>query len=121
MSQDRVQRNARTGVSIPGITLPKGGGAITGMGEKSQSNPVTGTASFQIPVKISASRNNFQPEITLSYDSGNGNSAFGLGWSTGIPSITRKTQKGLPRYDDQNESDTFLFSGAEDLVPYLEE
>jgi len=34
-----------------------------------------------------------------------------------LPSITRKTDKGLPRYDDAQESDTFILSGAEDLVP----
>jgi len=30
---------------------------------------------------------------------------------------TRKTDKGLPRYGDR--TDTFLISGAEDLVPLL--
>ena len=35
----------------------------------------------------------------------------------GLPSITRKTDKGLPRYDDAAESDVFILSGAEDLVP----
>src|SRR5262249_11272584 len=31
--------------------------------------------------------------------------------------ITRKTDKGLPRYDDAHDSDVFILSGAEDLVP----
>ena len=35
----------------------------------------------------------------------------------GVPSITRKTQKGLPQYRDAVDSDIFLLSGAEDLVP----
>ncbi len=35
------------------------------------------------------------------------------------PQITRKTDKGLPRYDDATDSDVFLLSGAEDLVPAL--
>ncbi len=34
-----------------------------------------------------------------------------------FPSITRKTDKGLPRYLDAEESDVFILSGAEDLVP----
>src|SRR5205823_14913642 len=34
------------------------------------------------------------------------------------PSISRKTDKGLPRYSDA--TDTFLISGAEDLVPILD-
>src|SRR5262249_44667792 len=39
---------------------------------------------------------------------------FGFGWSVGIPQISRRTDKGLPRYD---ESDVFVLSGSEDLVP----
>ena len=37
-----------------------------------------------------------------------------------MPSISRKTEKGLPQYRDAEESDTFVLSGAEDLVPSLE-
>jgi hypothetical protein len=33
------------------------------------------------------------------------------------PAITRKTDKGLPRYDDPEDSDLFVLSGSEDLVP----
>ena len=36
-----------------------------------------------------------------------------------MPSITRKTDKGLPQYRDAEESDVFILSGAEDLVPVL--
>ena len=35
------------------------------------------------------------------------------------PAITRKTDKGLPQYIDNNESDIFILSGAEDLMPTL--
>jgi Salmonella virulence plasmid 65kDa B protein len=57
----------------------------------------------------------------LSYDSSSGNGPFGLGWSLALPSITRRTDKGLPRYQDADESDLFILSGAEDLVPVLVE
>jgi hypothetical protein len=36
-----------------------------------------------------------------------------------LPSITRRTDKGLPRYADYEESDIFILSGSEDLVPVL--
>ena len=101
----------------PTISLPKGGGAIRSIGEKFATNPVTGTGSFSVPVPVSPGRSGFQPELAISYDSGAGNSTFGLGWSIGLPSITRKTDKGLPRYDDASDSDVFILSGAEDLVP----
>ena len=34
-----------------------------------------------------------------------------------MPSIARKTERGLPRYVDLADSDVFLLAGAEDLVP----
>jgi len=113
----KIQSNA---VNVPSITLPKGGGAIKGIEEKFQVNAVTGTSSFGIPLPLSPSRHGFTPALGLSYNSGSGNGAFGLGWEVGIPSITRKTQQQLPRYQDEEESDTFILSGDEDLVPLLE-
>jgi len=104
-------------VSAPAITLPKGGGTIRGMGEKFAANPVTGTGSMSVPIPTSPGRSGFGPQLSLAYDSGTGNSSFGLGWSLSLPSITRKTDKGLPQYRDAEESDVFILSGAEDLVP----
>ncbi len=108
-------------VAAPTISLPKGGGAIRGMGEKFAANPVTGTGSMTVPIAASPGRSGFGPNLSLSYDSGSGNGPFGFGWSLSLPSITRKTEKGLPRYQDAEESDVFILSGAEDLVPALEE
>ncbi|MEV6596687.1 SpvB/TcaC N-terminal domain-containing protein [Actinoplanes sp. NPDC051346] len=101
----------------PAVTLPTGGGAVRGIGEKFSANAATGTGSFSVPLALSPGRSAFQPELSLSYDSGTGNGPFGLGWSLDCPSISRKTDKGLPRYDDAGESDVFLLSGSEDLVP----
>ena len=103
----------------PNISLPKGGGAIRGMGEKFAANPVTGTGSMTVPIATSPGRSGFGPQLSLSYDSGAGNGPFGLGWNLSLPSITRKTDKGLPKYQDADESDVFILSGAEDLVPVL--
>ncbi len=106
--------------SPPAISLPKGGGAIRGIGEKFAANPVTGTGSFTLPVNTSPARSSFGPQINLAYDSGSGNGPFGYGWSLSVPAITRKTDKGLPLYEDLRDSDEFLLSGSEDLVPLLE-
>jgi len=106
-------------VSAPQVSLPKGGGAIRGIGEKFSANTVTGTASLSVPLALSPGRAGFGAQLSLSYDSGAGNGAFGLGWSLSLPSITRRTDKGLPQYDDAGESDVFVLSGAEDLVPQL--
>ncbi|HZJ20277.1 MAG TPA: SpvB/TcaC N-terminal domain-containing protein [Pricia sp.] len=103
-------------LEIPSIALPKGGGAIKGIDEKFSVNAVNGTASFSVPLPFSPARG-ASPSLALSYSSGAGNGIFGLGWSIDLPSIKRKTDKGLPQYMDAIDSDIFLFSGAEDLVP----
>ena len=121
-SQERKQEGTAEkpfGVAAPSLSLPKGGGAIKGIGEKFAANPVTGTGSMTIPVATSPGRAGFGPQLSLSYDSGAGNGPFGLGWNLPLPAITRKTDKGLPKYQDAAASDVFLLSGAEDLVPVL--
>ena len=104
-------------VETPQLTLPKGGGAIRGIGEKFTANPVAGTGSMSVPIYASPGRSQFGPQLSLSYNSGGGNGPFGFGWSLAIPSITRKTDKGLPQYLDEEESDVFVLSGSEDLMP----
>lgn len=105
---------------VPSIELPKGGGAISNIGEKYEVNNQTGTASFSLPLPLSSGRDGFGPPIALAYDSGAGNGPFGLGWKLGGPHIVRKTSNGLPLYQDAIEKDTFLLSGMEDLLPIQE-
>src|ERR1700757_4184879 len=93
--------------SAPPISLPKGGGAIRGIGEKFAANPVTGTGSMTVPIATSPSRAGFGPQLSLLYDFGPGNGPFGFGWHLTLPAITRKTDKGLPQYRDAEESDVF--------------
>jgi hypothetical protein len=112
-----TQADDKFRASAPQILLPKGGGAIRGIGEKFAANPVTGTGSMSVPIATSPGRSGFGPQLSLSYDSGAGNGPFGFGWNLSLPSISRKTDKGLPQYLDAVDSDVFIPSGAEDLVP----
>jgi len=114
------QSNGEQKLAAAYISLPKGGGAIRGMGEKFAANPVTGTGSMSVPLTTSPGRSGFGPQLSLSYDSCSGNGPFGFGWSLSLPSITRKTDKGLPQYRDAEESDVYILSGAEDLVSVLQ-
>src|SRR4051812_29438653 len=98
------------------LSLPRGGGAIKGIGETFQANLFSGTATHSVPLALSPGRSGFGPKLSIDYSSGNGNGVFGLGWQLSLPRITRKTQKGLPRYD---EDDVFVLSGSEDLVRCL--
>ncbi|MDK1377244.1 MULTISPECIES: SpvB/TcaC N-terminal domain-containing protein [unclassified Sinorhizobium] len=101
------------------MNLPSGGGALKGIGEKFSFNNQTGTGTLSIPLPIIQARGDIGPRLELTYDSGSGNGSFGAGWHLTLPSISRKTDKGLPKYDDPEPSDVFIFSGAEDLVPAL--
>lgn len=104
---------------VPSLTLPKGGGALKGIDEKFEVNAVNGTNNISVPLPISSARNDFSPALSLQYNSGSGNGIFGLGWNVAIPSIRRKTEKELPKYQDKQDSDTYILAGAEDLVPKL--
>lgn len=101
---------------LPVLSLPKGGGSIAGIGEKFNVNAVNGTCSLTVPISVSPGRSGFGPTLSLSYDSGGANGPFGFGWNLSLPFVTRRTSRGLPRYDDEADSDVFILSGAEDLV-----
>ena len=77
----------------PSIVLPKGGGAIRGIGEKFAANPITGSGSITVPLSASPGRPGIGPQLSLSYYSGEGNGPFGSGWSLAPPAITRKTER----------------------------
>jgi hypothetical protein len=120
MAANADQRDRPVAASaLPAIVQQKGGGAIHGIGETFSTNGMTGTASLTVPIAVTSGRSGFTPRLSLTYDTGSGNGIFGFGWSLSLPEIVRKTDKGLPRYDDTNDSDVFILSGYEDLVPSL--
>ena len=106
-------------VELPAITAPKGGGAIRSIDEKFDVNPATGAGSLSVGLGLSPGRNGFGPALSLGYSTGQGNGPFGIGWSLGLPSVARKTSRGVPKYFDtaSSSSDTFILAGAEDLIP----
>ncbi|SOE87375.1 RHS repeat-associated core domain-containing protein [Burkholderia sp. YR290] len=106
-------------LNIPTVELPKGGGALKSIDEKFQVNAANGTVSFSVPLPFSKTRSDFAPALSLGYNSGSGNGVFGLGWSLTHAIIQRRTDKHLPEYEDTSESDVFVLSAAEDMVPVL--
>jgi RHS repeat-associated protein len=103
----------------------KGGGALRSIDSNFSVNPNSGTLSFSVPLPVTKSRGSFQPSLSLEYDSGSGNGAFGIGWRLGgVSSIARKTSRCIPTYrqdDDGEDLDTFVLAGSEDLVPISDE
>ena len=115
--QDASNKAARDFTQlIPDLSLPASGGAVRSIGEKFTLNPATGTGNISVPIAMASGRG--APALALGYDSGGGNGPFGLGWSLGLASITRKTDRRLPTYTDE---DIFILSGFEDLVPVEQE
>ena len=68
-SRDGEQKGSsqeKSQITAPTISLPKGGGAIRGIGEKFTANPVTGTGSMTVPIATSPGRAGFGPQLSLS-------------------------------------------------------
>jgi RHS repeat-associated protein len=120
-SQATPPDNREAPILLPTPSLPKGGGAVRGLGERFQVGASTGTFSLRVPLPLPPGRAGFGPDLALTYDSGAGNSAFGLGWSVTVPGVARRTDQGVPSYADSSpdleDNDTFVFAGGEDLVP----
>lgn len=106
-------------LSVTSPSLPKGGGAITGMGERLAAAGPTGMSGMSLPLPVTAGRG-FAPPLSLSYSSGAGNGTFGLGWFCGSASVSRRTSNGTPQYNPVNSTlpqDEFLGPDGEVLVP----
>ncbi|WP_371356099.1 SpvB/TcaC N-terminal domain-containing protein [Pseudomonas chlororaphis] len=101
-------------ISLP--SLPKGGGSIQGLGETFGKGGPSGQSSLSIPLPISPGRG-YTPNLVLVYNNGQGNGPFGVGWSVPLLTIRRRTSKGVPRYQD---NDDFLAPNNEVMTPELD-
>ena len=55
----------KSGTASQVIALPKGGGAIKGIGETFQPDLFSGTGNHSIPIAISPGRGGFRPTLSL--------------------------------------------------------
>ena len=70
-----------------------------------------GTASLSYAFEMPPARNGMAPQLGLQYSSDGGSGFCGEGWDLPIPSITVDTRWGVPRYDPDNETETYLLNG----------
>ncbi|KAL1109994.1 hypothetical protein AAG570_014026 [Ranatra chinensis] len=98
-------------IQVPKIDA-KEGGKISGYGERFEVNLVSGSASFSLPVPAPKLRDT-APELALSYGGSVDNSPYGLGFDLPLASVSRLTDKGIPRYTGE---DRFVAAGGE-LTP----
>ena len=121
----------KNGVSANTISLPSGPGSIEGLGEAFQPMLNTGTAKYAVGIALPACAAGHSPEISLNYESGHGDGPAGVGWTFGPGSVSRQTDKGIPRYvdgpngrdddhdgeiDEADEVDRFIGLEDEELV-----
>ena len=72
-----------------------------------------GTANLSYPLQIPAGRQGMQPNLALTYNSNGGNGWLGVGWDISIPCISVETRWGVPRYDANYESESYLLNGEQ--------
>lgn len=72
-----------------------------------------GNASLGYSIEIPAGRAALQPNVTINYNSGGNNGWLGLGWDLSVSAITIDTRWGVPRFDGQNETETYSLNGAQ--------
>ncbi len=112
-----MSQSSNDDVKLFSPSLPKGGGAMKGMEGSLASPGSDGMARFHVPLPATPGRY-ITPDVSLSYNSGNGNGPFGMGWHMEIMRICRRTSKGIPSYTSE---DQFLGPDGEVLVPERDE
>jgi len=68
----------------------------------------TGSAQTSVPIFTPSARLGLTPQVALSYSSQAGNSWLGIGWDLPFDEIVRSTKRGVPHYNDAQ--DTFIIS-----------
>jgi hypothetical protein len=104
-----------SGISSEVLSLPKGGGAVQGLGTTFETDLNTGTGSFSIPLDAPAGPNAIQPRLMVRYHSAAGNAEFGMGWTLGQVTVGRTIEGRIPDYGP--DDDAFTLIGVEALVP----
>jgi RHS repeat-associated protein len=75
-----------------------------------------GGASLSYPIEIPAGRQGIQPQLSIAYNSSGGNGWLGMGWDLSTSSVGIDTRWGVPRFDAQQETETYNM-GGEQLSP----
>jgi RHS repeat-associated protein len=104
-----------SGTSAEIVNLPSGGGSVSGSGASFNVDLNTGNATAGLDLLIPTGPNGLKPSLTLFYSTSSGDGAFGLGWSVGWATISRKI---TPASDPQNPAGVgaYVLQGVGDLV-----
>ena len=75
-----------------------------------------GDVRLSYPIEVPAGRAGHTPQLALAYNSSAANGWMGHGWDLAVSSVGIDTRWGVPRYDTQNETETYAVDG-EQLAP----
>ena len=75
-----------------------------------------GTASTSFSLDLPEGRKGLTPELSIDYDQSLGHTWLGNDWDLSSPAIVVDTRWGVPRYNKNTESETYLYKG-EQLTP----
>jgi RHS repeat-associated protein len=114
----------KSGVTPNTISVPKGPGAIEGLGESFQPTLNTGTASYGINLSVPPGTAGQAPALKLAYEGGGANGPLGFGWGLPVPCVQRRSDLGIPRYLDSlplgdpiGRVDMYIDDSKEQLIP----
>lgn len=94
------------------IDKPRYGDVTEGLQRIAPPSPDNqGDANVGLDLDIPRGRGDLQPDLRLSYDSGDGTSWVGTGWNLDVGSIEVDTRWGVPRYMQDKESETYVMDG----------
>ena len=96
------------------LAIPAGAGSVQTAGQTFEVRPYQGTGSYVIPIETKPGHAGITPALSLTYSTHAGSGIAGVGWSLNLGRIERRTDKGLPVFDDQ--VDTFTLQHDE-LLP----
>ncbi|CAK8717112.1 RHS and YD repeat-containing [Candidatus Electrothrix laxa] len=75
-----------------------------------------GDARLSYPIEVPPGRKGMQPQLAVQYSSGGGNGWMGLGWDLSTQAVSIDTRWGVPRYDEELETETYILNGQQ-LTP----
>src|SRR5216683_5080268 len=106
--QPQLQPSTQGAGSVAALQYADPGAGLTVMAPPEPTS--RGTAQLHHPLLIPSGRG-IQPGLDLTYDSSAGSTWVGTGWDLSVGEISIDTRWGVPRYDPQKETDTYVLDG----------
>lgn len=77
---------------------------------------IDGDLRLSYPLEFPGTRQGFAPQVSVGYSAQSLVGNIAQGWSLSVPHISVETRWGVPEFDTQLETETYLFNG-EQLIP----